>query len=421
MTFIDLFSGLGGFHVALEKLGHKCVFASEKKEVLARLYEENFGIVVNRDISKIRNKDIPKHEILCAGFPCQPFSKAGSQEGLNDKTNGNLFNIIAEILGYHSPDFFILENVRNLEKHDKGRTWHYIQSVLKDDLKYSITSKILSPHQYGIPQHRERFFIIGSKKHDLSSYNWPEPYEIKGGLRKILNKTHKEEFKLERNKVEVLKVWQEFLNVFPKHEKLPSWPIWSMEFGATYPFENKTPHSSSSYLLGRYKGNFGVPLKGMTRDEKFDNLPKYAKTEVHEFPIWKKRFIRNNRAFYEKYSLILDPVIKKIKELNISSHQKFEWNIQGGERNIYNHLIQFRGSGVRIKRANYFPSLVTVRTQTPIIGWDLRYITPDEGAKMQSMPDIKLPKEPSAAYAALGNAVNAKLVQLIMENLLSLK
>jgi DNA (cytosine-5)-methyltransferase 1 len=131
-----------------------------------------------------------------------------------------------------------------------------------------------------------------------------------------------------------------------------------MEFGATYPFEKETPFASSSRKIGGTNGSFGIPLKGMSRMEKFANLPSYARTEQMEFPTWKKHYIRSNRAFYELHKKRIKPVVKKIKELNVSSWQKFEWNVQGGERKVRNYIIQFRGSGVRLKRTDYFPSLL---------------------------------------------------------------
>ena len=143
MKFIDLFAGLGGFHIALESLGHECVFASEKKEHLAKLYEKNFEIEVNRDITKVKIEEIPNFDILCAGFPCQPFSKAGDQLGLEDKRNGNLFDRLVEIIDYHKPEYFILENVRNLKSHDNFNTWKYIKDKLENKVKYFIDDKIL--------------------------------------------------------------------------------------------------------------------------------------------------------------------------------------------------------------------------------------------------------------------------------------
>jgi DNA (cytosine-5)-methyltransferase 1 len=425
MKFIDLFAGLGGFHIALESLGHECVFASEKKEHLAKLYEKNFEIEVNRDITKVKIEEIPHFDILCAGFPCQPFSKAGDQLGLEDERNGNLFDKLVEIIDYHKPEYFILENVRNLKSHDNFNTWKYIKNKLENKVKYFIDDKILSPHNFGIPQHRERIFIIGSKK-GLKHFSWPEKKESTKTVLDFLEETPVNATKLENEKIEVIKLWQEFINNIPLEDNLPSFPIWSMEFGATYPFEDEIPYRSSEIILEKSKGIFGISLRGMLRDEKFENLPNYAKKNQLDqktgkpvpFPSWKKHYIRSNRAFYEKYKTELAPVTEKIKNLGVSSWQKFEWNVQGGERDLSKYIIQFRGSGVRIKKTDFFPSLVTVSTQIPIIGWENRYITPAEGAKIQSLNGITLPSNLGSCFGALGNAVNANLVKLIAENLI---
>lgn len=139
MRFIDLFAGLGGFHIALSKLGHQCVFASEIVVELKELYQQNFGIEVSGDITKIPLENIPSHDILCAGFPCQPFSKAGRQKGMEEE-RGKLIDRVIEILEYHKPKYFILENVRNLEKHNNGQTWEYIKNAL-EKLNYSVEKK----------------------------------------------------------------------------------------------------------------------------------------------------------------------------------------------------------------------------------------------------------------------------------------
>lgn len=426
MRFIDLFAGLGGFHIALEKLGHECVFASEKKEHLASLYEENFKIPVNRDITKVDISKIPSFDILCAGFPCQPFSKAGEQLGLKDEKNGSLFDKIVEILDFHKPKYFILENVRNLESHDNFNTWKYIKDKLENELKYKIDAKVLSPHDFGIPQHRERLFIVGTKD-NLDQFIWPEESSpTSSSVFDFIEKTPEDSIKLEREKINVLNLWQEFINAIPKDEKIPSFPIWSMEFGATYPFEDEIPFRLSNGELDKFKGNFGVSLKGMSREEKFNNLPNYVKKnqidkdskKPIQFPSWKKHYIRSNRAFYEKYKTKLKPIVKKINALGISSWQKFEWNVQGGERDITKYIIQFRGSGIRVKKTDFFPSLVTVSTQVPIIGWENRYITRLEGAKIQSLDGISLPQNAGTCFSALGNAVNAKIVELIAQKLI---
>lgn len=417
MKFIDLFAGIGGFHIALSKLGHKCVFASEKKEVLAELYCQNFGIAPNRDITRIPIEKIPSHDILCAGFPCQPFSKAGSQKGLKDERNGSLFDVIAEILKFHKPSFFILENVRNLESHDGGKTWKYIREKLENELEYSIEHRILSPHYFGIPQHRERFFIVGAKN-GLGHFQWPIQERKTTSIFEFLDDNPVSPTPLEPEKKRVLDLWQEFLDCIPSEAKLPSWPIWSMEFGATYPFEDQTPVSSSTRMLGMSRGSFGKPLIGLTREEKFQLLPSYARTDQAEFPNWKKHYIRSNRAFYEEHKDKISGVVKRLEELGVASWQKFEWNVQGGERKVRNYIIQFRGSGVRLKKTDFFPSLVTVSTQIPILGWKERYITPEEGARIQSLEGIVLPEGLGTCFGALGNAVNAEIVKKVAKNLL---
>lgn len=417
LKFIDLFAGIGGFHIALEKLGHECVFASEKKVNLAELYETNFNIKVNRDITKIEVSDIPSFDILCAGFPCQPFSKAGKQDGLLDERNGSLFDKIVEILEYHKPKYFILENVRNLISHDNKNTWFYIKEQLEKQLNYKVDKKIYSPHNFGIPQHRERLFIVGCID-GLEHFKWLETTKDITSIYEFLDKNPTNARKLEDEKIEVINIWQDFISAIPKEHKLPGFPIWSMEFGATYPFEEKTPYASSTRALAMTKGNFGIELKGLSRMDKFDNLPSYAKTKQNEFPSWKKNYIRQNRAFYLKYKSVLEPIVKKIENLKIASWQKLEWNVQGGERDLYKYIIQFRGSGVRIKKTDFFPSLVTVSTQIPIISWEKRYITPSEGARIQSLNGITLPKNLGTCFSALGNAVNGTIVQLIAERLI---
>jgi DNA (cytosine-5)-methyltransferase 1 len=420
LKFIDLFAGIGGFHIALAKLGHECVFASEKRTILAELYEKNFDIKVNRDITKIEVSDIPSFDILCAGFPCQPFSQAGKRDGLLDERNGSLFDKIVDILEHHKPKYFILENVRNLISHDNENTWFYIKAQLEKKLGYKIDKKIYSPHNFGIPQHRERLFIIGSSD-GLEHFEWLETANTTTSIFEYLDKNPINARKLEDKKIEVIDIWQEFISKIPQEHKLPGFPIWSMEFGATYPFEEKTPHASSTRALANTKGNFGTELKGLSRKNKFEHLPSYAKTEQSEFPSWKKNYIRQNRAFYEKYKGVLKPIVKKIENLKIASWQKLEWNVQGGERNLYKYIIQFRGSGVRIKKTDFFPSLVTVSTQIPIISWEKRYITPSEGARIQSLNGIELPMNIGTCFSALGNAVNGTIVRLIAEKLIQEK
>jgi DNA (cytosine-5)-methyltransferase 1 len=142
LRFVDLFAGLGGFHLALRRLGHTCVFACEIDNGLQQLYQTNFGIAPRGDIRSLLVSEIPSHDILCAGFPCQPFSKAGGQQGLAHPKWGDLFGYVMQIIDFHKPRFLMLENVPNLEKHDEGRTWTKMKSDLIS-LGYDILDKIL--------------------------------------------------------------------------------------------------------------------------------------------------------------------------------------------------------------------------------------------------------------------------------------
>jgi DNA (cytosine-5)-methyltransferase 1 len=172
MKFIDLFAGLGGFHVALRRLGHECVFASEIDPVLQSVYKKNLGLSPAGDIRQVELADIPRHDILCAGFPCQPFSKAGTQKGLKCPRYGSLFDNVLNILSTRRPEFIILENVPNLARHEGGKTWGKMRSRL-EAAGYSIDEHRLSPHQFSIPQIRERIYIVG-RRSGLDGFQWPE-------------------------------------------------------------------------------------------------------------------------------------------------------------------------------------------------------------------------------------------------------
>jgi DNA (cytosine-5)-methyltransferase 1 len=417
MKFIDLFAGLGGFHLALSKLGHKCVFASEIDEPLRALYKKNFGIEPKGDIKAIikGSKDsIPKHDILCAGFPCQPFSKAGKQAGMEDESRGTLFDDIYEILKFRKPKYFILENVPYIKKHDNSATWEYIDSKLKK-LGYAVDSREFSPHQFGIPQHRERTFIVGSL-HGLKHFFWPvQEFADAIDVSTVLDTPTPGMRLVHEDELGVLNLWQKFLNLVPKGENIPGFPIWAMEFGATYPFEKGCPHRMTKAELGKYKGNFGVSLKGLTKKEQLAFLPSYART-TKKFPDWKINWIRKNREFYRKHQQILNDFVTKLSRYEAQSWQKLDWNVQNSERNIFNYILQFRASGIRVKHTNCFPSLVCTNTQIPIIGWQRRYITKAEGARLQALEELKyLPENDTAAFKALGNAVNSKIVELIAD------
>ncbi|MEB6535396.1 DNA cytosine methyltransferase [Pantoea stewartii] len=423
--FIDLFAGLGGFHLALSRLGGYCVFAAEWKKNLQDLYENNFSIKPMGDITKLNvQDDVPEHDVLTAGFPCQPFSKAGEQLGFECTKQGGLFFNVVDILEKKRPGYFILENVPNLLKHDEGKTWKKIQDKLgKKGLGYHIDAAKLSPHNFGIPQIRERVYIVGSLK-PLGSFSWPIISNEETSIESILDENPPNAKKLSKQVIECLTVWDEFLKLCPKNVELPSFPLWSMEWGASYPYEKDTPFArkmrSGIDGLKGFKGSHGKKIGYYKKlDDRWNALPSHARTEEFKFPKWKINFIAQNRKFYNDNKEWIDPWLPKLLKFP-SSLQKLEWNVHGGERDIWKYVIQFRASGVRIKRKTTAPSLIAMTdTQVPIIAWEKRYMTPHECARLQSMDDLKsLPHSTTQAFQALGNAVNATVVELVARSLL---
>ncbi|MFA6597070.1 MAG: DNA (cytosine-5-)-methyltransferase [Ignavibacteriaceae bacterium] len=421
MKFIDLFAGLGGFHKALHELGHECVFASELDPTLQKLYFDNWGVVAKGDIKHIVENEIdmiPPHDILCAGFPCQPFSKAGNQAGRKDKVRGNLFDEIVKILKHRTPNYFILENVPYIRQHDNEETWNYMHGELTK-LGYKVDHEIYSPQDFGIPQNRKRIFIVGSIM-GLEHFSFREIDKQKTslvGIHEFIEENPTNFKSLPRANQECIKLWQKFIDLIPKKTKLPSFPIWGMEFGATYPFEKSYPLKLSVKELGEFKGNFGYSLHGLSKEEQKAKLPSYARVKS-AFPSWKRTYIKKSREFYIDNKEYVEEVIREIAKYPSQSWQKLEWNVGDSKRKITDYIIQFRASGIRIKKADFFPSLVCSSTQIPIIGWQKRYITRGEGLKLQSLENLTLPTNDNAAFRALGNAVNAFIVKLIASELI---
>jgi DNA (cytosine-5)-methyltransferase 1 len=422
MKFIDLFAGLGGFHFALRRLGHECVFASEIEPTLRELYEKNCWMSAAGDIRGVNVHEIPAHDVLCAGFPCQPFSKAGEQEGLDCPRSGDLFDAVTRTIRHHKPKFIILENVANLERHDNGRTWKNRLRRRLVDAGYDVQARCLSPHRFGIPQARERFFIVAARG-GLSHFSWPEPQaQSELSIRSVLDESPAEATKLSQQAIDCLDAWQDFLNRYPATEALPGFPIWSMEFGATYPFENETPYAKGIEHIGGSRGCHGRSLSKLSPDERLAALPSYAREERKQFPDWKIDFIRQNRELYSRHRAWIDGWMGSIRKFP-QSLQKFEWHCKGEKRDVWKTIIQFRASGVRLKRPTTAPSLVAMTTtQVPIIGWERRYMTPRECSRLQSMREDELkflPDANSRAFKALGNSVNVDVVELVAKRLLT--
>jgi len=378
--FIDLFAGIGGFHQAMEQLGGKCVFASEIDKYAIETYYENYGINSDCNIRNIDEKDIPKHDVLCAGFPCQTFSKAGKQLGFNDETKGTLFFEIERILKYHKTKYIVLENVRNLVSHDNKKTWNTIYSHLKE-IGYRLTKEpiIISPHQLGIPQLRERVVILGI----YDPENADKDLNIK--LPELMSKEENDiSTVLETKKVSnkyyisdyekmVLTAWDEFYKGIK--ETVIGFPIWAVYFN------------------------------GYFKDEK---LPK-----------WKEDFINKNINLYNNNKEFIDRWMEKYNYLKefAPTHRKLEWQAGNSIKSLWDGIIQFRPSGIRVKKPTCFPALVAM-VQIPIIGKYKRRLTVREAARLQSFPDTFIPnKNDQQAYKQFGNAVNVDVIKTMAEKL----
>lgn len=383
--FIDLFSGIGGFHQAMEKLGGECVFASEIDAFCNIQYQKNYGMSSDINIRDKKEEEIPKHDVLCAGFPCQAFSKAGKQAGLEDKTRGTLFFEIVRILKHHHTKYIILENVRNLISHDNGNTWSIIQSSLRE-LGYRTTKEplILSPHYFGIPQIRERVIILG--KYEPEKVD--EPFEIDFGKYKkktdnsiydvVTKEKVDESYYITEYEEMVLQAWDEFYQGI--NLKVVGFPIWADYF--------------------KYKG------------------------DTSDFPKWKAEFIIKNKKLYSDNKKFIDSWLKKYNNLKdfAPTHHKMEWQCGTKINSVWEGVIQFRPSGVRIKTPDCFQALVAM-VQIPVIGKYRRKLTVKEAARLQSFPvdNKKKPFSPDEnrqqAYKQFGNSVNVEVIKRAAEEL----
>jgi len=193
LRFIDLFCGIGGFRIGFEQAGCECVFSSDWDKYSQKTYAANFGETPHGDIRAVRSADVRAHEILCGGFPCQPFSLAGVSKknslgrahGFEDEKQGNLFFEIARLIAWHRPAAFVLENVKNLKSHDKGNTFKVIHAMLTEELGYQVQHRIIDARAW-LPQHRERIFLVGFR--EMRLFDFPEPPSPGPVLSSILEK-----------------------------------------------------------------------------------------------------------------------------------------------------------------------------------------------------------------------------------------
>ncbi|MBI5226166.1 DNA (cytosine-5-)-methyltransferase [Candidatus Micrarchaeota archaeon] len=242
--FIDLFAGIGGFRIAFEGVGGECVFSSEWNRFSQETYEANFGETPTGDITSVTSPEIPDHDILMGGFPCQPFSIAGvskkislgRKHGFEDKEQGNLFFEIARILRDKRPKAFLLENVKNLATHDKGRTFEVILDTLIG-LDYSVFYKIIDAQDY-VPQHRERIFIVGfdKRRYPGISFEFPNPPASKPAIKSILEKNPEAKYTLTD------KLWKYLQAYAEKHRSNGN----GFGFGIIDPEKNTTTRTLSA-------------------------------------------------------------------------------------------------------------------------------------------------------------------------------
>ncbi|WP_431050487.1 DNA (cytosine-5-)-methyltransferase [Roseateles sp. L2-2] len=459
LRFIDLFAGMGGFHRALAALGHECVMASELDEELRELYLKNFPSMTGKVFGDIRQakQHVPRHDVLCGGFPCQPFSKSGAQLGTQDETRGTLFHEILEILEKHRPTYVLLENVGNFGRHDLGRTWQIVKRRLEalgyevagtehstppsstdwrdsglgadakrlalPETEIQLGQGLLSPHHFGFPHHRERFFIVASLKGLPDMPFPPRQKDADTTVASVVQrqseiaKAERAEVSLTLQQVACIEAWNKLVQRIPSRIPFPAAPIWSDEFRFPYPFESNTPFSAPLHQLKRALGRAG---KNDSREALLEMLPNYAREPVDQFRQWKINYIEKNRSWWRRIEgLAPSGWLGEISEMP-PSLRKLEWNVKDGERDIWKYVLQFRPSGLRVKRYSSIPALVAMTTtQIPILGPERRFLTKVEGLRLQGFPDDHLLSVSRArSFKALGNGVHVGIVKLIAERLL---
>lgn len=393
-TFIDLFAGIGGFHAVLQGMGGECVYAVERDRKAASVYQLNWGIDPFGDITNDANDEqvlVPKHDVLAAGFPCQPFSKSGMQQGM-EETRGTLYWNILQVIAKRKPSLVILENVRNLAGPRHRHEWQVIietlaeQSYRVSEVPSIFSPHLLPPHLGGRPQVRERVFIIAVRDEDSNSLNliesdpvvatnsvdlWdPQNWDVEMHL-PLEKECDTKGVALTEQEIFWIEAWNEFVESMllrRNGRRLPGFPLWA-----------------DSWQLS-------------------DSLIIPPGT-----PKWKEDFIRKNSVFYEEHKDFIDEWTTKwgiYSNAFPPSRRKLEWQAQD-TASLWDTVMHFRPSGIRAKRATYLPALVAI-TQTSIIGPKKRRLSPREAARLQGLPDWFEfgDQSPADTYRQLGNGVN---------------
>jgi len=256
LDFIDLFAGIGGFHYALKSFGANCVFASEIDEKASKIYELNHHIKPKGDITTIKEQDIPKHDILCGGFPCQAFSISGKQKGFED-TRGTLFFDIARIVDYHRPKILFLENVKNFARHDNGNTLKTVIETL-ERLNYKVSYKVLNTSSFGLPQNRERIYIVAFNKNEFKDVKFSFPLQnLFSSLDDVLEEIPTDAKIIEREDISIYKEYNPTKNIFNEID-LPNKPIQIGKVNKGGQGERIYHPSGHAITLSAYGGGVGA-------------------------------------------------------------------------------------------------------------------------------------------------------------------
>ena len=345
--FIDLFCGIGGFHQVLKELGHECILACDIDKACRIVYENNFKLKPVCNVKDIIPEELKDFDIICAGFPCQAFSNGGNKKCFDDD-RGLLFDEIIRIAKVKKPKFMFLENVKHILKVDNGEVIKYIKNKI-NKTGYKLQLFTLSPHKYGIPQQRERIYFV-CVRNDIYKCDFELLHkEKKPNFEKFLDKNFDDKYKINNDILECLNAWDTLIKVFKPKEKI-----------------------SPTILLNDF-------YKIENNEIKINDLSK-----------WKQEYLIKNQKLIEKYKHLFDKFYKKNKEIltKKSIYGQLDWQcgLIKDNDSIFNYFIQIRQSGIRIKKTDYFPTLVAIG-QIPIYGKEKRYITPRECARLQCFPE----------------------------------
>lgn len=308
-TFIDLFAGIGGFRIAMEAFGGRCVFSSEWDNFAAITYEHNFGEKPAGDVTKINASSVLSHDLLSAGFPCQAFSISGKQGGFSD-TRGTLFFDIARIAEHHKPKVLFLENVKNLVRHDNGKTLSTIIRVL-NEIGYDVYFEILDSSDFGIPQSRKRvFFVCFDKKFEIREFGFPEPEPSPVILKDILEPDSKtSEFVIERDDIKIKQ------NIFPKKDIFSHYPQKPVRIGTI----NKGGQGERIYsiygyaiTLSAYGGGVAAKTGAYLVNEKVRKLSPRECLRLMGFPENFELPVPTIQAYKQCGNSVVVPVVKEI-------------------------------------------------------------------------------------------------------------